>query len=102
MTTDGYYADEVAVREWEQRHADLAATLRTVLAMCAHTEQHHPGGPRFLAASIRELITGTEMPRHAAQIAVSRPATPSPSPSDPPPASDAQRGAQQAPEWPGR
>jgi len=63
MTADGYYADEVACREWQERHADLAATLRTVLAMCAHTEQHHPGGPGHLARSIRGVIEdATEWP----------------------------------------
>jgi len=65
MTADGYYveADMADLHEWQNRHADLAATLRTILAMCQHTEQHHPGGPAHLARSIREVIEqATEWP----------------------------------------
>ncbi len=79
MTADGYYVEaadahfraeamawqdwQASSREWQERHADLAASLRTVLAMCAHTEQHHPGGPAHLARSIRGVIEqATEWP----------------------------------------
>lgn len=77
MTADGYCVDPIGQTgqdvgagrvvyvdpEWQERHADLAATLRTVLAMCAHTEQGHPGGPAYLARSIREVIEqATEWP----------------------------------------
>jgi len=60
MTADGYYTDAtrpLADHEWQERHADLAATLRAVLAMCEHTERNHADGSAWiLAYFIRGVI----------------------------------------------